>query len=138
MNTYQNKILVVFDGECNLCHWSVKFIGPRDLKKLFCFVPILSKAGQSLLEERSLNTKFIEGVLLIEEGGSYKMGAAAVIQILKQLPYWKWLGMGVSLIPSFITDWVYKIIANKRKKWFGKASSCNRNIFNNICFIENF
>jgi len=138
MNTYQNKILIVFDGQCNLCHWSVKFIGPRDVKKLFCFIPILSKAGQSLLDERSLNANFIEGVLLIEVGVSYEMGAAAVIQILKQLPNWKWIGRGLSLIPSFLTDWGYKIVANNREKWFGKANSCDRNTFNNICFIENF
>ena len=37
--------LILFDGVCNLCSWSVQFLAPRDRNKVLWFAPIQSTIG---------------------------------------------------------------------------------------------
>ena len=48
-NKENNKIIILFDGVCNLCLGSVKFIIKRDLNDVFRFASIQSSVGEELL-----------------------------------------------------------------------------------------
>ena len=45
----QNKTLVLFDGQCNLCNASVQFILRRDKRELFMFSSLQSDAAKEIL-----------------------------------------------------------------------------------------
>ena len=133
---------VLFDGDCGLCHWAVRFIAPKDRNKNFCFVPLNSSFGIQLLSERGLyleekskNALPLNSVILIDPNKAYYIKSEAVIQILKLLPNWYFVSVLLQSIPSKIRDFCYDYTAKNRTKWFGRKQSCNLNDFpENICF----
>jgi predicted DCC family thiol-disulfide oxidoreductase YuxK len=95
---------VLFDGDCGLCHWAVRFISPKDRNKNFCFVPLNSSFGIQLLrergiylEEKSKNALPLNSVILIDPNKAYYIKSEAVIQILKLLPNWYFVNKGFLL-----------------------------------------
>ncbi|EKN70057.1 hypothetical protein BABA_06761 [Neobacillus bataviensis LMG 21833] len=114
--------IILFDGECNLCDSSVQFIIKRDPVGKFKFASLQSAIGQELLKKHGHKTT-ISSFVLIENGKAYVKSGAA-IRISKQL-YGLWKVPTVFLvIPPFIRDNLYDVIAKNRYKWFGKKDSC--------------
>ena len=60
-----------------------------------------------------------------ESGGKSFTKSSAILRIFSALGgHWKVLaGMGF-LIPRFLRDTVYDVVAKNRYKWFGKADMC--------------
>ncbi len=133
---------VLFDGDCGLCHWAVRFIAPKDRNKNFCFVPLNSSFGIQLLreiglylEEKTKNALPLNSVILIDPNKAYYIKSEAVIQILKLLPNWYFVSVLLQSIPSKIRDFCYDYTAKNRTKWFGRKQSCNLSDFpENTCF----
>lgn len=114
--------IILFDGVCNLCDSSVQFIIKRDPEGKFKFASLQSGIGQELLKKHGLKST-INSFVLIENGKVYVKSGAA-IRICKQL-YGLWKMSTVFLvIPPFIRDSLYGVIAKNRYKWFGKKESC--------------
>jgi predicted DCC family thiol-disulfide oxidoreductase YuxK len=117
------KPLIVFDGECNLCNWTVNFVLRRDTGKIFLFSPNQSDAGREILTELGLDRMGNETIYLIEEDKIYSR-STAVLLALRRLPFpWKILSVFI-IVPKGIRDFVYDVIATHRYEWFGKTSSC--------------
>ncbi|MEE9610855.1 MAG: DUF393 domain-containing protein, partial [Desulfatiglandales bacterium] len=51
----KNYSIILFDGDCNLCTWSVQFIIKRDPQGRFRFASMQSPTGQRLLKDCGLN-----------------------------------------------------------------------------------
>ncbi|MGB3089818.1 MAG: DCC1-like thiol-disulfide oxidoreductase family protein, partial [Chitinophagaceae bacterium] len=65
----------------------------------------------------------LSSVVFIDHGKAWTQSSAA-IRICKHLDGgWKLL-YGLIIIPKFIRDFIYNIIARNRYKWFGKKESC--------------
>ena len=136
------KKWVLFDGSCGLCHWSVRFIAPKDHNKNCCFVPLNSPFGIQLLKERGLyfpedinSEHLLNSVIFIDPNKGYYIKSEAVIKILKLLPNWHFLGVIMKFIPIKIRDFCYDYTAKNRVKWFGTKQSCSPSDFpKNTCF----
>jgi predicted DCC family thiol-disulfide oxidoreductase YuxK len=64
-----------------------------------------------------------DSFVLIDDNKSY-LRSAASLQVLSKLPwYWKWTQI-LWIVPPFLRDAVYNIIARNRYKWFGKKEAC--------------
>ena len=115
--------VIIFDGVCNFCHSSVNFIIKQDKKKVFHFAALQSEAGQKLLEEYDLPKKEFESFVLIDDGKFYQKSSAG-LKVYGKLPwYWKWTQL-FWIVPKFIRDGIYDLIAKNRYKWFGKKEQC--------------
>jgi predicted DCC family thiol-disulfide oxidoreductase YuxK len=115
--------VILFDGECNLCSWSVQFIIKRDPLARFQFAALQSPAGQRLLAERGIDTRGIDSVVLIE-GAAWYARSDAALRIARRLSgLWPLLG-ALLVVPRPLRDWAYDIVARKRYRWFGRAESC--------------
>jgi len=115
--------IVLFDGVCNLCNRAVQFIIKRDKKKQFRFASLQGKAGNELLKKFDLPANVFNSFILFEEGKVYTRSTAA-LRIAKKLPGgWKLL-YGLMILPRFIRNAVYNVIAKNRYKWFGKRNEC--------------
>jgi predicted DCC family thiol-disulfide oxidoreductase YuxK len=122
MSTAPKKI-ILFDGVCNFCNWSVQFVMDRDSQKQFYFASLQSDTGQALLERFGLKDADIDSVVFIDGDKAYVKSSAA-LKIAGQLDGWvKVIGV-FRIIPSFISDFVYDIIAANRYRWFGKREHC--------------
>jgi predicted DCC family thiol-disulfide oxidoreductase YuxK len=115
--------IVFFDGECNLCNKSVQFIIRKDKKKRFLFASLQGKHGQELLKKNNLPPDAFNSFLLLEGKRLYTRSTSA-LRVLKHLGGgWKIL-YGFIVLPKFLRDPVYNIIARNRYKWFGKKDEC--------------
>jgi predicted DCC family thiol-disulfide oxidoreductase YuxK len=118
-----NKSLLLFDGVCNLCNSSVQFILLRDKKDRFRFASLQSDYGQNLLREHNLPTESFNSLVLVENGKVYKKSTAALRIARKLKGLWPLL-FAFIIIPPFIRNFVYDIIAKNRYRWFGKKEEC--------------
>lgn len=115
--------IILFDGVCNLCNSSVNFIIDHDRDNLFKFASLQSDAGQKLLKKFELNTNEFNSIIFVDNG-KYFNESSAVLRIVKNFPgLWKALYAFI-IVPPFIRDFIYNIIADNRYKWFGKKESC--------------
>ncbi|MCF6347729.1 MAG: thiol-disulfide oxidoreductase DCC family protein [Flavobacteriaceae bacterium] len=123
MINLENRSIILFDGVCNLCNNSVQFIIKRDKKQRFLYASLQSDAAQSILLQFQLKNSDFDSIILIENEKIYQK-TTAILKIIKQLNgIWK-LGYVFIIIPKFIRDFIYNIIAKNRYKWFGKREVC--------------
>jgi predicted DCC family thiol-disulfide oxidoreductase YuxK len=114
--------IILFDGVCNLCNSSVQFIIKRDPKGYFKFASLQSKFGQGILKQYGLDQD-IDSFVLIENNIPYLRSTAALRICKNLIGFWKFLSVFL-LVPPSIRDFLYRIIAKNRYKWFGKKDTC--------------
>lgn len=115
--------VVLFDGVCKLCNGSVNFILGRDQKGRLKFAPLQSDYGRAVLKEHGKNLDALNSMMLLE-GKRLTVKSTAVIRISKYLGGAWPLCMIALVIPRFIRDFIYNIIAKNRYQWFGKYDTC--------------
>jgi len=114
--------IVLFDGECNFCNDSVRFILDRDPEGQFRFAPLQSETGRRLLEGSGVSEDLDSIVLIEDEGVSTHSTAALRIARRLSAPT-SWL-YALIVIPRFLRDWGYRLFARHRYKLFGKRDEC--------------
>jgi predicted DCC family thiol-disulfide oxidoreductase YuxK len=115
--------IILFDGVCNLCAGSVQFIIKRDNNKYFRFTSLQSDFAKIILRPSQLSENNFSSIILWEDGKIYTQSAAA-LRITKHLSGgWKLL-FALIIIPAFIRNYMYSIIARHRYRWFGKKEKC--------------
>ena len=119
----ERKAIVLFDGHCNLCNGSVQFIILRDKKGYFNFCSLQSEAGQALLEKHQLSKTELNSLVLIENEKAYRQSTAA-LRIAKKLDGSWPLFYGFIIVPPFIRNFFYNLIAKNRYRLFGKKDEC--------------
>ncbi|WP_340073680.1 thiol-disulfide oxidoreductase DCC family protein [Leptobacterium sp. I13] len=121
----KGKKIILFDGVCNLCNGSVRFILKRDKKEVFLFAALQSEVGEQLVKERSIDTSVIDSIILIDPGIAYYARSTAALEIAEEFGgLWSILRVFKWLLPTSLRDWFYDIIAKNRYKWFGKKEHC--------------
>jgi predicted DCC family thiol-disulfide oxidoreductase YuxK len=123
MNFPENTAVILFDGICNLCNASVNLVIKHDRKDHFRFAPLQSQEGIALLKKFNVDQQEKETVVLIENNQAYTRSSAA-LRIAKKMSGLYPLLFGFIIVPPFLRNAVYDLIARKRYKWFGKKESC--------------
>ena len=115
--------VVLFDGVCNLCNGSVRFVIERDPHKHFQFAPLQSETATTLIGGTADPLAMPDSIVLVDDGRLYVRSTAA-LRIARRLRFpWPllWVFMAV---PRPLRDWVYDVIARHRYGWFGKRETC--------------
>lgn len=118
---YNNIIL--FDGVCNFCDSSVNFIIDRDKKNIFKFAALQSEKGQELLDYFKLPKDDFDSFIFVANNKAYKKSSAA-LEISKRLGGLWIVFYPLVIIPKFIRDFLYSLIAKNRYRLFGKKDAC--------------
>jgi predicted DCC family thiol-disulfide oxidoreductase YuxK len=112
------QYIILFDGTCKLCNNVVRFITKNDSRKIFCFVPLESEKATEYLNLYNKKNVNKGSVLLIQDEKIYTK-SNAVLHILKYLDgLWPLFYIFI-VVPGFIRDPVYDVIAKYRYRWFG-------------------
>ena len=123
MTVEERRLVVLFDGVCNLCNSSVNFLLDRDKAGRFKFASLQSEAGKKLLGDLGAGDHGLSSIVFIE-GDTVSTRSRAVIRICKYLPgIWR-LAVVFLIVPDFIRDVFYTLIAENRYAWFGKRDAC--------------
>ena len=113
--------IVYFDGVCGMCNYFVNFLIRQDKNNKLLFTPLQGETARKNLNidlSKKLDTVFFQ-----TEKGIYNKSEAAVRILYTTGGIWKFFIVSL-IIPAFIRNFVYDIIANNRYKWFGKKESC--------------
>lgn len=118
-----NKIILLFDGVCNLCNGFVQFILKRNSKKNIYFGALQSETGQRLLKEKHLPSEEFDSLIVITNS-TYLKRSQAFFLLCKNLDFpWPILAI-FRFIPSFISDFIYDRVAKNRYMIFGRREVC--------------
>ncbi|WP_456379501.1 thiol-disulfide oxidoreductase DCC family protein [Lutibacter sp.] len=123
MKNFNGNSIILFDGICNLCNSSVNFIIKHDTKEHFLFASLQSDAAKEILLQFSSKKLNLDSIVLIENENIYEK-STATLRISKNLNGGYKILYFFIIIPKFIRDWVYNLIAKNRYKWFGKKEKC--------------
>ncbi len=115
--------IIYFDGVCNLCNASIQFILNRDPKGKFKFCALQSPRGKKMIQENGFSAESFDTFLLSENGTLYTRSTAA-LRTLKELSGGWPLLYGLIIVPAVLRDFVYRLVAKNRYRWFGKKESC--------------
>ncbi len=115
--------VLLFDGVCNLCCSSVQFVLTRNRKGNIHFASLQSAFGQQALQAAQLPANYTESLVLLEDGKIHVKSDAA-LRLAKHLDgLWKYCS-AMLIVPRFIRNAVYDLVARYRYSWFGKKEVC--------------
>lgn len=116
------KLIVLFDGVCELCDHSVQFILRRDKYDRFHFAPLQSEIGEALLHFYGCPFQ-LDTIVLIENGRTLTRSSAALRGLFHLGGFYRLLYVLI-VVPRFIRDAVYRFFSYFRYRLFGKKEHC--------------
>lgn len=114
--------IILFDGFCNLCDSSVRFLRKYDKKNNLHFVAQQSKEGKEIMQKFHVHDEN-QSVVFIKDTKVYDQ-SDAVIEACAMLTGWPRLIKYGNRLPLRFRNWVYQLIARNRYRLFGKKDSC--------------
>lgn len=118
-----NSPLILYDGVCNLCNHSIRFVIKNDKNGIFKFASLQSETGKEVLVAHHLNEENFNSFILIENGKLFFKSTAA-LKVVKKLSGPIKLMYIFIIIPAFLRNIIYDIVARNRYNWFGKTENC--------------
>lgn len=121
--------ILVYDGVCGLCNRFVQVILRRDRNALFRFASLQSAFAATILARHAASPSDLDTVYVVvdhELPNEHLLSRSdAVILVLKQLPgAWPLLAFFMQLVPKFLRDPTYNVIARNRYRLFGRFEVC--------------
>ena len=119
--------VIYYDGVCALCHFAVRFLIARDRAGVLRFAPL---QGETFATFRGATPRQ-EGLDSVIYVRGYWSGDArvfvrseAVLQALRDIGgVWRVVSWA-RIIPRFIRDGLYDLVARRRYGWFGRYDEC--------------
>ena len=119
----KDQPIIIFDGVCNLCRYSVAFIVKNDRHARFKFVSAQSQKGIDLQHMCGVDT-LQDGTVILLKNDEVYVSSDAALHIAKDLDGpWRFLYV-LRFIPKRARDLLYSIISKNRYRWFGKMNEC--------------
>jgi predicted DCC family thiol-disulfide oxidoreductase YuxK len=116
--------IVVFDTNCVLCSGMVAFILAHERNRALRFVGAWSDEGLALAARHHFSKSDLDQTFLVLSGDATLSRSDAGVEILSQLRApWRWLAV-VRIIPRPVRDAVYRFVARRRYRWFGRRENC--------------
>src|SRR6266545_6257184 len=111
-----------------MCNGLVRFMLERDRRDRFRFAPLQSEAGRALVRERGGDPDEVSTLYLIERLGrpgerTWRRGRAAVMALAGLGRGWRLLH-ALRLLPGFLLDLGYRLIARLRYRLGGRLDAC--------------
>jgi predicted DCC family thiol-disulfide oxidoreductase YuxK len=118
-----NSATILFDGVCNLCDASVRFVIARDPRAYFRFASLQGLRGTAIAKAHGVDPQALDSVILIEAGKVYRKSGAALHVARRLQQPWPLL-FAFIVVPRPLRDLVYDFIGKRRYRWFGRKDEC--------------
>ncbi len=118
--------VILYDGVCGLCNGLVRFVLPRDRRRLFKFAQLQSPIAEAALAPFERGAQALDTFYVIENYGGpdaqLHWKSRAAFAVARGLGWW-WVAP-LRLVPRGLADVIYDIVARNRYRWFGKHDTC--------------
>lgn len=118
--------LILYDDQCSFCSFWVNFVLKKDAKHIFLFAGLSSQTAKKILDQHPF-AQNIDTVMLLKNNNLYLKSNAA-LEIAKTLGGLLQLVYVFKIIPPFIRDYIYDVIAKNRKSLL-KGNECNIQLY---------
>jgi len=126
--------VLLYDGVCGFCNWSVQFVLKRDPGGIFRFASLQSGLAHRVLARHAVNAADLNAAYVVlgydpdrTDGTNETVLARsdAVLFVARQLGGIWTLGAGIlRVVPRGIRDWAYGVFLRYRYRVFGKFDAC--------------
>jgi predicted DCC family thiol-disulfide oxidoreductase YuxK len=112
-----NARVVVFDGICNICSGWVRFLQRHRIEPPFKLIPMQSQEGKLLLADYGIDPEDPTTFLVLDQGRQFTQSDGAIHIIAALGGLWS-LFEAVRVIPKTWRDFLYRLLARNRYRWF--------------------
>lgn len=116
--------VLLFDGDCALCHRAVRFILRHEKRPVIRFAPLQSDAGRALLAGHGFAGTLPDTLILISPEGVF-VKSRAVVKVACFLLFPYSMGACLRLLPVPVADWLYDLVARHRHRLGGSSPHCD-------------
>ena len=115
--------IIVFDAECVLCSANARFVLRNDRRRRFRLASMQGEVGAGLYRRFGIDPADPESLIVVAEGRALR-DTEALFAIWSGLG-WPWRALAVlRVVPRFVRDPAYRLVARNRYRLFGRRSSC--------------
>ena len=112
--------IIIYDGVCVLCNFFIRWI----LKKDQDFNFKVTNLQSNFTKTNYIEVTKVDSVAVILKDGGILQKSKAVAYILKKIKRLLLIRLLLIVFPSFLSNFIYDLIAKSRYLLFGKYSSC--------------
>jgi predicted DCC family thiol-disulfide oxidoreductase YuxK len=121
--------ILLYDGVCGLCNRFVQFILKRDRQDRCRFAALQSDFAGKILARHSLSARDLDTVYLVQHHEQaneslLSRSDAAIVVGFELGGWWSVMSAAFRLLPKFIRNWGYDVVARSRYRIFGKYDAC--------------
>jgi predicted DCC family thiol-disulfide oxidoreductase YuxK len=121
--------ILLYDGVCGLCNRFVQFILRRDRNAIFRFASLQCALAARILARHGANPTNLDTVYVVvnhELPDEYLLSRSeAAVFVLNQLGGpWRPAALLLPLLPKFLRDLGYNVVARHRYRVFGRSEAC--------------
>lgn len=113
--------IIYFDGVCSVCNGFVDFLISRDKNDSLQYTTLQGETAIKNLEPQLYTN--VDSLVFQSREKIFTKSNAALMALSSLGGLWKF-SIWLRLIPRFIRDPLYNIIAKNRYSWFGKRAKC--------------
>jgi|GEM_PF-372131 len=117
--------VLLFDGVCNLCTASVRFVLANERGHELRFAPLHSPPAERVLANAGVvdTSALPDSMTLVDADGVHTCSGAALRLCRHLRAPWRWFAV-LRIVPRPLRDAVYRVIAKHRYRVFGKSETC--------------
>ena len=112
--------IIIYDGVCVLCNFFIRWILKKDQNFNFKVTNLQS----NFTKTNYIEVTKVDSVAVILKDGGVLQKSKAVGYILKKIKRLLLIRLLLIVFPSFLSNFIYDLIAKSRYFLFGKYSSC--------------
>jgi predicted DCC family thiol-disulfide oxidoreductase YuxK len=117
--------VIFYDGVCGFCDRLVQFVLVRDRPGHFRFAQLQGALAARELPGRGGRPDDLDTVCVLTADGRLLVRSRAVLYVMRRLGGgWPVLATLLRVVPPFLADRVYGLVARVRYRLFGKFDTC--------------
>jgi predicted DCC family thiol-disulfide oxidoreductase YuxK len=120
-----NNDVIFYDGVCGFCDRLVQFVLARDARAHFRFAQLQGTLARRELPPRGGQPEDLDTVCVLTGDGRLLVQSRAVLYVMRRLGGgWAPLSAVLQVVPRFLADVVYRLVARVRYRIWGRFDRC--------------
>jgi predicted DCC family thiol-disulfide oxidoreductase YuxK len=116
------KPIIFYDDVCVMCNGFVSLLLRIDRRQQFLFAPLGGETSQKILPPLPEDPSQWS-MIYVDESGIHDQSDAS-LEVYRRLGGIWWLLSLAQLVPRWIRNPAYRVLARNRYRWFGKRDTC--------------
>lgn len=125
MSKLKDEYVLLYDGYCPTCNWSVNFIIEKDKKEQTMKFASLDSEFAEIIMKSDTSLRNIDSVIIFgKKSGRIWIKSDAFLQVMNYLGGSYKFFLVFKIIPRFVRDIFYDLFAKNRYRFTGKYEVC--------------